>query len=111
MDSLTLGTRIAIRSRTPKQFGILIGEPARAPHGNYHWKVRTLTISFTIGNPGTGTFAQNLAKAGGGGLPGRPAELQTLKETDLLTPRGGFFDARNQNRDPEPSAKTIRDSD
>ena len=64
-----------------------------------HWKVKTL----------------NLAKAGGGGLHGipgaRPAELQTLKETDLLTPRGGFFDARNQNRDPEPYAKTVRDFD
>ena len=34
-----------------------------------------------------------------------------LKETCLLTPRGGFFDGRNQNRDPEPSAKPLRNSD
>ena len=48
----------------------------------------------------------------GDAIPGaRPAELQTLKEIDLLIPRGGFFDARNQNRDPEPSAKTLRDFD
>ena len=32
------------------------------------------------------------------------------KETCLLTPRGGFLDGRNQNRDPEPSAKTFHDS-
>ena len=41
----------------------------------------------------------------------RPTELQTLKGTYLLTPRGGFLDARNQNRDPEPSAKPLRESD
>ena len=40
----------------------------------------------------------------------RPTELQTLKETYLLTPRGGFFDARNQNRDPEPSVEPPRHS-
>ena len=33
------------------------------------------------------------------------------KGTCLLTPRGGFFDIRNQNRDLEPSAKTFHDSD
>ena len=36
---------------------------------------------------------------------------KTFKETYSLTPRGGFFDGRNQNRDPEPSAKPLRDSD
>ena len=41
-----------------------------------------------------------------------PRRLQrNSKETCLLTPRGGFFDGRNQNRDPEPSAKTFQDSD
>ena len=33
------------------------------------------------------------------------------KETCSLTPRGGFLDGRNQNRDPEPSAKPLRHSD
>ena len=65
--------------------------------------------------PSPGGSKKKLAKAGGGGLHGipgaRPAELQTLKETDLLTRRGGILAARNQNRDPEPSAKTLRDSD
>ena len=51
----------------------------------------------------------NLRQLGDSGE--RPTELQTLKETYLLTPRGGFFDARNQNRDPEPSAKPLRESD
>ena len=51
----------------------------------------------------------NLRQLGDSGE--RPTELQTLKETYLLTPRGGFFDGRNQNRDPEPSAKTFQDSD
>ena len=36
---------------------------------------------------------------------------KTFKETYPLTPRGGFFDGRNQNRDPEPSAKPLRHSD
>ena len=36
---------------------------------------------------------------------------ETFKETYPLTPRGGFFDGRNQNRDPEPSAKPLRHSD
>ena len=36
---------------------------------------------------------------------------ETFKETYPLTPRGGFFDGRNQNRDSEPSAKTFHDSD
>ena len=37
---MTLGTRIAIWSRPSKHFGILIDEPARAPHGPYLEKVR-----------------------------------------------------------------------
>ena len=39
------------------------------------------------------------------------AVRKTFKETYPLTPRGGFFDGRNQNRDPEPSAKPPRNSD
>ena len=44
------------------------------------------------------------------GIPGRRLTRHS-KETYSLTPRGGFFDGRNQNRDPEPSAKTFHDSD
>ena len=63
-----------------------------------------------LGNSTSGKLPMgNLRQLGDSGE--RPAELQTLKETYLLTPRGGFFDARNQNRDPEPSAKTLRESD
>ena len=76
--------------------------------------METLTIPFTIGKPRNGTLTTtNLAKAGRGGSRARfgGRELQTLKGIDLLTPRGGFFDGRNQNRDPEPSAKPLRHSD
>ena len=66
-----------------------------------------------MGNP---LFTETELSQGGGGRIVTPfripaAELQTLKETDLLTRRGRFLAARNQNRDPEPSAKTLRDSD
>ena len=44
------------------------------------------------------------------GIPGRRLTRHS-KETYSLTPRGGFFDGRNQNRDPEPSAKPLRHSD
>ena len=60
--------------------------------------------SSTAGNPELELPTNGLSGA-------RPAELQTLKETDLLTRRGGILAARNQNRDPEPSAKPLRDSD
>ena len=39
------------------------------------------------------------------------ATRKIFKGTYPLTPRGGFFDGRNQNRDPEPSAKPLRHSD
>ena len=46
------------------------------------------------------------------GLEPRGRRLKrNSKETCLLIPRGGFFDGRNQNRDPEPSAKPLRHSD
>ena len=35
----------------------------------------------------------------------------TQKKTYSRTPRGGFFDAWLQNREPEPPAKTFQDSD
>ena len=44
---------------------------------------------------------------------GSPAHAKLIlsKETDSLMPPGGFFDGRNHNRDPEPSAKPFRDCD
>ena len=66
---MTLGTRIAIRSHTAKHFGILIDEPARAAHGNYHWEVGTLTLAFTIGNPETDPSPKRkLSQGRGGGI-------------------------------------------
>ena len=44
------------------------------------------------------------------GSPAHP-KLILSKETYSLMPPGGFFDGRNQNRDPEPSAKPFRDCD
>ena len=71
MESWQLGTRIAIRSRPPKHFGILIDEPARAPHGPYLEKVRK-NKTLTMGNPllqetQNWNFTETELSPGGGG--------------------------------------------
>ena len=52
-----------------------------------------------------------VSQAGLRAIPGALPNFRNGKGTCLLTPRGGFFDARNQNRDLEPSVKTFQDSD
>ena len=82
---MTLGTRIAIRSRPPKQFGILIDEPARPPHGNYLESENSYHgESFTLGNPETEPSQKNLAKAGGDGLGRRTAAGNFRNSKELI---------------------------
>ena len=101
---MTVGTRIAIRSRLQKHFTILTDGSRRTAAG-WTWGTRrqmepSALRSSTEKKRPTGTLRKY-----------RSHRLQAvLKETCLLTPRGGFFDGRNQNRDPEPSAKTFQDS-
>ena len=106
---MTVGTRIAIRSRLQSRLGILTNQqtwkcfsfvpaPPRLERGN----------RVTPGN-------SNLCPLGTLRQMGDSALWETCEETFKgtypLTPRGGFFDGRNQNRDPEPSAKPSRHSD
>ena len=99
---MTVGTRIAIRSRLQSRFGILTNQQT--------WKC------FSFG-PAQPRFERKKYVREKDPLlrlriwdPGSPAHA-TLQGTYRLTPRGGFFDGRNQNRDPEPSAKPLRHSD
>ena len=104
---MTVGTRIAIRSRLPKHFKILTGGSRRTAAG---WTMGTLR---QLGP--SALWESHLLECQLIVLRGKRNRSHRLqaerKETCSLTPRGGFFDARNQNRDLEPSVKTFRDSD
>ena len=104
---MTVGTRIAIRSRLPKHFKILTGGSRRTAAGWTMGTLRQLKPS-ALWESHLLEFQLIVLR----GKRNRSHRLQAeRKETCSLTPRGGFFDGRNQNRDPEPSAKTFQDSD
>ena len=127
---MTVGTRIAIRSRLQKHFKILTDGSRRTAAG---WTCLIFVFLLPPGpreapplfwQTGQKIFVSLLpffwsAPLGRPGLPYRnpdglapaAAPMGTQKETYSLTPRGGFFDGRNQNRDSEPSAKPPRNSD
>ena len=78
-------------------------EPSAKPPRHSDKPTNLEILSFVIGPR---CLASNLD---GLGPAVRQAELK--KKTYSLTPRGGFLDGRNQNRDSEPSAKPPRHSD
>ena len=104
---MTAGTRIAIRSRLQSRFGILTNQQT--------WKCFSFVPAPRLERKNRVTPGNsNLCPLGTLRQMGHSALWETcektFKGTYPLTPRGGFFDGRNQNRDSEPSAKPPRNS-